>query len=170
MPTITKGDRLEIRGAVVIRVIGWWMCCLSLLGLGVATVDSGIIAFVFVGILWTAPGFWWGWRLSHLGVSAEPEFLIIRNALRTHRIRYDDIGDVRMSSRFGADHAGPRVLEVFNRRVGIVVVKGLYKPIEMLATDWLWSTRAVLGHSKSRSDRDVDAVRTVWLERRSTSP
>ena len=167
MPASTRSDSLAIRGALFIRVIGWWMCCLSLIGLAVATVDSGAIAFLFVGVLWTTPAFWWGWRISHLGVFAEPDTLVICNPLRTIRIRYNDIADVRMFSRFSAGRASPRVLQVFNRRVGIVVVKGRDKPIEIQATDWLWSTRSLLGHSTARSDDAVDAVRSVWLGRRS---
>jgi hypothetical protein len=141
------------------------MCCLSLFGLGVAAIEGGV-ALVLVGLLWTTPGFWWGWRISNAGVAVEPDALVIRNPLRTHRIRYDDIADVRMYSRFGDRRARPRALEVFNRRVGIVVVKGVHKPIEMQATDWLWSTRSLLGHSKARSDEDVEAVRSAWIDKR----
>src|SRR4051794_37662548 len=98
------------------------MCCVSLIGLGLSLTDSGVVGSLLVGIFWTAPAFWWGWRISHVGVYAEPDDLVIRNPLRTHRLRYDEVVDVRMLSRRDRDRARPRLPEVFNRRVGVVVV------------------------------------------------
>lgn len=172
VPAVTSSDGALIGCPLVIRVLGWWMCALAVFGLGAIALQAGAVAFIFVGLLWTTPAFWWGWRISHIGVSVENDALVIRNALRTHRVPWADISDVGMYSRRDESRGrgGPPVPRVFDRRVGVVWLDGLSKPIEMQATDWLWSTRSILGPSKGRADDAVGLVRTTWLERRPPSP
>lgn len=47
------------------------MCLIAVVGLCTATWLSGPVAAIPVMLFWAGPGFWWGWRLAHLGVVAE---------------------------------------------------------------------------------------------------
>jgi hypothetical protein len=146
--------------------MGWWICVIAVVGWAMVTVESGALAFVLVGVLWTTPGLWWGWRVSHIGVIAGPRELVVRNPLRSHRLSYDEIVDVRLRSRRESDGARRALRGLFDRQVGVVAVADRDRPIEMAATAWLWSDRSAVSHAKGRTARDVDTVRSLWLERR----
>ena len=90
----SSNDPLAIRSELYVRIMGWWMCVFVLIGLVVVTTSSGPLAAIPVGVFWVAPGLFWGWRLSHLGVFEEPDVLLVRNPFRTYRIPYAEIIDI----------------------------------------------------------------------------
>jgi hypothetical protein len=146
--------------------MGWWICLIAVVGWAVATIDSGPIALVLVGALWATPVFWWGWHIAHIGIFAGPGELVVRNPFRSYRLSYDEIVDLRLRSRRDPTREEAALRSLFNRQVGVVVVKDRNRPIEMAATEWLWSGGSALSHANGRTARDVDTVRSVWLERR----
>jgi len=121
-----------------------------------------------VSLFWAGPGFWWGWRLAHLGVVAEESELVVHNPVKTYRIAYAEIVDVRLEKRRSSPWIRAALFFLqFDRSVGVLEVKGREEPLEMYSTESFWF--AIYGRffsqTPSTSAAKVQAIRTLWLAR-----
>jgi hypothetical protein len=164
--TSTDGGTVRIGGSLVPRVIGGWICLIGVVGLAGITRTVGFPGCLVVGAVWAAPALWWGWRLMNLGIVAGPNDLVVHNPLRTHRASYGEIVDVRLRRRSPSNGIDAALRSLWNRAVGEVVVSSRTKPIEMQTTESLWSGGRKLSRAGRRTERDVETIRALWLERR----
>jgi len=160
----TSIDRrpVVLRGSLFFRLMGGWLWFIALFGLVSVAIRSGPAAELLAGLFWAAPAGWWGWRLARLGVSAEADEVVVRNPLRTYRIRYDDIVDVRLHLRSSSQPIARAMLAVWNRAAGVLDVPGRDAAVEMYSTE----SFVPMGRLGTRSADDVATIRSLWLERR----
>jgi hypothetical protein len=136
------------------------MCILSGCGFLLVVTRAGFVEAVVVG-LWLLPTFWWGWRCTRLGVFAGPDELVVRNLLRSHRVDWDEIADVRVHRWLPVTWSGRAVSALLDRKVGVVDVRGRARPVVMRTTA---SFLPVVRRSGDRTAHDVGAIRSLWLE------
>ena len=165
MTTLAGAPLVVLRGSFLQRLMGWWICAIAVIGPIALAWNAGLLAAVVVTVLWSTPALWWGWRVAHLGVVAGREELVVRNPLRTHRIPYDTIEEIRVRRRSPAGRPGDLVRALWNPAVGVVEVRGRDQPVQVKKTETLVSGGRRPSWLGRRTANQVDQVRSAWLER-----
>ncbi len=156
-------DPIAIRSEPYLRVLGWWICVIAVAGVVFMSVAGGLVALIPVLLLWAVPGWWWGWRLAHLGVFEEPGVLVVRNPLRTHRVAYRDIAGITVKHRHASNRFLAPMVGLFNRSVGVIELDDHREPIEMYTTESLWPVARRLSRSRDHGAADIAQIRAAWL-------
>ena len=147
------------------RLMGWWTCVIALAGPAVVSASAGPVAGIAVMVLWAAPVLWLGWRHAQLGVFEGSDVLVVRNPLRTHRVRYVDIDDITIRQRHAPSRFTAPLVALFNRSVGVIEVDDGLELIEMRTTESLWPVTLWLSRSRDQSATDIARIRAAWLAR-----
>lgn len=156
---------LAVRSELFVRVLGWWISAIALVGAIAAVVGSDPTTAAWVVVFWAAPGLWWGWRVSHLGVFEEPDALVVRNPFRTYRIPWSAIVDITTKTRHSPHRVVAPVAALFNRTVGVIEVRNQDKVIEMQTTESLWPVTRMLRRSPDQSAANIKMIRSTWRDR-----